>query len=207
MATLFVRKVGSRGAKLLTLGGEPGDWEVTDGEVVLATARARLAHDQLDIDAKGRRLTARMPGITWSGDPDKLEVVDQTTGQKVIDGKRTSGRLQNQEWSVILPTGAAISWMYRTDPQRLGFYETSGAPIMLMGHDPSFQTPAKGGTLRILLRFWGSAIASADRYVARVEDGAIGNAVTAEEVPVLALLGMWLQRKAEGYADAGGMSA
>ena len=98
---------------------------------------------------------------------------------------------------MTLPAGGTISWFYKREPDKVGFFDADGAPILQIGHDPSFDTSAPGGTLRVLLRFWGAAIESTDRYVALVEDGAIGQAVTAEDVPVLALLGMRLQRAAE----------
>ena len=179
-----------------------------NGDVILATARARLRRDELEIDAGGRQLTARMPEMLRWGPSKEFDVVDDATGERVIDGKLISGGGPgDQEWAVTLSTGGTISWIYQGEPRKLGFYDSGGAPVMLMGHDPSFDTSAKGGTLRILLRFWGAAIASSDRYVAQVEEGAVGHAVAGEEVPLLALLGMWLQRHAEGYADAGGMSA
>ena len=33
MATLYVRKVGSKAAKIATFGGDPSQWAVSDGEV------------------------------------------------------------------------------------------------------------------------------------------------------------------------------
>ena len=49
----------------------------------------------------------------------------------------------------------------------------------------------------MLLRMWGGAIKSADRYVAQVEDGAVGRVVPVADVPVLALLVLWLERTAD----------
>ena len=89
MSTLFVRKIGSRRKRLLTLGGDWGTWTVSDGEAVLATARFRLKPPGLEVEAGDRRLIARMK---WKWDvPDQLEVADMATGEKVIEGKRTSG--------------------------------------------------------------------------------------------------------------------
>ena len=195
MTTLSIRQVGSRGAKLLTFGGSLGRYAVGDGDAVLATGQFRTARSQLDIEADGRLLTAKMK---WKLDlPNELEVVDATTGEKVIEGRRTSGARQEQEWAMVLPTGATVSWVYRAEQDTLGVFNPDGGPVMQMGHDPSFDTSAKGGTLRVLFRFWGAAIASADRFVAQVEDGAVGQAVRREDLPILALLSMWLEKTAE----------
>ena len=81
--TLFVRKVGGKGVKLLTLGGDPSRWAVGngDGGGELATASLRLSRYALDIDVRGRRLTARMPTV-MVGNPEVLEVVDDGTGER-----------------------------------------------------------------------------------------------------------------------------
>ena len=136
------------------------------------------------------------------GHPEELEVVDDGTGERVIDGKIISGgRAEHgaytEEWAVTLATGRTISWFYTREPDKLGFYDTGGAPVLRIGHDPSFDTAAKGGTFRILLRFWAAAAESTDRYIAHVEDGAVGRLVPAEDVPVLALVAMWLERTAD----------
>ncbi len=209
MATLHVRKTGSKGRKLLTLGGDPSQWAVSNDNAELATARLRLASYDLDIDAGGRHLTARMPWVHF-GHPKELEVVDDGTGQKVVEGTLTWGGKARpgpygEEWAVTLATGRTISWFYERNPDKLGFYDTDDAPVLLIGHDPTFDTSAKGGTFRILLRMWGAAAASTDRYVAQVEDGAVGRLVPDEDVPVLALLGMLLERTADSrYAETVG---
>jgi hypothetical protein len=61
--------------------------------------------------------------------------------------------------------GVTISWVYRADFDRFGFYDGHGAPLVLMTHDPSLDTPAKRGTLRTLLRFWAATARSSERYV------------------------------------------
>ena len=116
---------------------------------------------------------------------------------KIISGGHAEHGAYAEEWAVTLATGRAISWLYARSPDKLGFYDTDGAPVLRIGHDPSFDTTAKGGTFRILLRFWAAAAASTDRYVAHVEDGAVGGLVPAEDVPVLALVAMWLERTAD----------
>jgi len=195
MTTLSIRQVGSRGAKLLTFGGSVGRYAVSDGEAVLATGQFRTARSQLEIEAGGRRLGAK---LKWNLDvPNELEVLENATGEKVIEGRRISGERQEQEWAMVLPTGATVSWIYRAEQDKLGFFNPDGGPVMQMGHDPSFDTSAKGGTLRVLFRFWGAAVASADRFLVQVEDGAVGQAVTREVLPILALLSMWLEKLAE----------
>jgi hypothetical protein len=205
MATLFVRRAGDMGAKAPAVDGSRRRWAVSDGVAVLATARQRLVRDQLDIDAGGRHLTVRMPGMRRWGVPKVFEVVDDSTGEKVIAGKpSSSGRRGNrdQEWALTLPSGGTLSWFYQPEPRKLGFYDRGGAPVMLMGRDPSFDLPAKVSVLRILLRLWGAAIASSARFVVQVEDDAVGDVVTAQDVPILALLGTWLQRIAEAEDPA-----
>ena len=68
-----------------------------------------------------------MPGALRTRLPDAFEVVDGATDEKVIDGKLTSGgglnRPRDEEWEVTLPTGGTISWIYRREPEKLGFYE------------------------------------------------------------------------------------
>jgi hypothetical protein len=136
--------------------------------------------------------------MKWKLDvPNEVEVVDGATGQPVIHGKRRSGKRMEQDWTFTLSDGRTVSWAIHGGEEKVGFFDPDGGPIMQMGHDPSFDTSAPGGTLRVLLRFWGAAVASADKFLVFVEDGAVGHAVAAEDVPILALLGMWLEKAAE----------
>lgn len=195
--TLLVRLVG-------------GHWVVSDGQVTLATAQSHTISYELDIDAGGRQLTFRMvgKGMLRSNYPKDFDVIDGGTGQQVLHGKFISGGRSfrggiKEEWTVTLASGNTVSWIYQPDPRRLGFYDPSGAPVLLIGHDPSFAPPAKASVFRILLRFWAAAAASNYRYIARVETGAIGRLVSAEDVPVLALLAMWLERTVDGRYPSG----
>jgi hypothetical protein len=202
MTTLFVRRVGSQRSKLTMLGGLSGRWAVSDGDTELATARDHFSRPELDIDADGRQLTARMPGKIGRGKPPReFEVVDDRTGEKLADGTRvwdarTKPRPTGEEWDVALASGSTISWFYMRDPDKLGFYD-NGAPVLRIGNDPSFDVPAKASTFRILLRMWGGAIRAAGRYAVQVEDSAVGRVVPAEDVPVLALVAMWLKKNAD----------
>src|SRR5206468_10720532 len=102
---------------------------------------------------------------------------------------------------------ASVSWVYRHEPHQLGYYDASGAVLMPMGRDASFDTTTPTSTFRMLLRFWGGTIASLDRYFARVDDERIGRAIAVADIPVLALVGMWLQRMVErDVAGPGGMA-
>jgi hypothetical protein len=202
MTTLRVRRVGSERSKLPMLGGLSGRWAVSAGDAELATARDHFSRPELDIDADGRRLTARMRGKIGRGKPPRdFEVVDDRTGEKVADGNRVWGGGRNpppngEEWDVALASGSTISWFYMRGPDKVGFYD-NGAPVLRIGNDPSFDLSAKGGTFRILLRMWGGAIRAAGRYVVQVEDSAVGRVVPAEDVPVLALVAMWLKKNAD----------
>jgi hypothetical protein len=191
-------------AKLATLDGELGTWGVFDGDTLLASARIG-AKPQMKIDAGGRRLTGRLHG--WFKMIDAFEsydVVDETTGETVLSAKRLSGQRQEQEWEVHLASGTTITWLYRMSEERLGYFDTDGAPIMELGHDPSFDTSGGVGTFRMLLRFWGAAVASADRFLATVEDDAVGRVVAAEDLPLLALMSTWLEKLAEASTTTGG---
>ena len=202
--TLAIRKVGSEWHKLLTLGGEPHRWAVSEGGTVLATASSSLANDNLAIEVGGRRLTLRLEGRGWLKPPSSCDVVDDQTGQQLASGTmvyggRTRRNQISEEWTVTLASGATLSWIYRRADGILGFYHPQGgAPVLRIGHDPSFDAPAKAGTLRILLRFWFAAAASVDRYLAQVEPGVIGHLVPAADLPVLALCAMWMERTADG---------
>jgi hypothetical protein len=203
MTTLHVR--GAGGTQFLT-------WVLTDDTTELATATNRLASDTMEIDARGRRLTARRTGRMF-GSARELSVTDSTTGQTSITGKvlASSDSPPYREWEINFPSGASLTWFYQGEPRKLGFFEPDGTPLIEQGHDPAFDAPknASGrlGTLRILLSFWKGALASANRYLVHVADDAVGRAVDAADVPILALLGVWLQAEAEADADSGGMSA
>ncbi len=201
--TLAIRKVGSERQRLLTLGGEAHRWAVTDGGTVLATAGSSLANDNLDIEVDGRRLTLRLPRRGWFTPPSSCEVVDDQTGRQVanatmVSGGRTRRNQISEEWKVTLASGATLSWIYRRADDVLGFYQPQGgAPVLRIGHDPSFDAPANASVLRILLRFWFAAAASADRYLVRVEPGVIGHLVPSDDLPVVALFALWMERTAD----------
>ena len=150
--TLFVRKVGGKGVKLLTLGGDPSRWAVGngDGDGELATASLRLSRYELDIDVRGRRLTA--PHADGDGRHIQKSSRSSTTEpvRRVIDGQdhlwedTPSTARTAEEWTVTLATGRTISWLYARSPDKLGFYDTNGAPVLRIGHDPSFDTAGQG---------------------------------------------------------------
>jgi hypothetical protein len=70
-------------------------------------------------------------------------------------------------------------------------YDERGAPLMILGHDPSFKPATGDSWVRILFRIWGAAIASADRYHVEVYDRSI-------DAPLLALIGVWMERTSDG---------
>jgi hypothetical protein len=195
MTTLTVR--GAGGAKLLT-------WVLSDGTSELGTGRRRLTSDTMEIDLRGRRLTARRPG---SG---VLDVTDDATGQTLIRGKllASSDSPRYREWAVTLPSGATLTWFYQGEPRKLGYYNYDGAPVILQGHDPSFEVPRQVqqgwiGTLRILLSFWKGAVTSSNRYRVHVDDDAVRRVAATDEVSILALLGPWLQAEVEVEEPSG----
>jgi hypothetical protein len=139
MATLVVRRVGGKANRVLTFGGE-GQWVVADGDTELATARSRTTTNRLDIEAGGRRLTADMPGMYRSGPEKAFTVTDVATGERVVDGTRISGGSLKapfrEKWAVTFATGAELEWIYKNDPRQLGFYDSAGDPVMVVGHQP-----------------------------------------------------------------------
>jgi hypothetical protein len=206
MSTLRISKAGR---KMLGLGGT-GHWVVVDAEgAQVATATNRLAAHELRIESGRDRLTARIPaGMLQLRYPEELEVVHDGTGQSFMEGRLASvdlrgGTFHEEAWAITLSSGAAITWAYTMiGDRKLGFYEPSGRALMTFGHDPSFDVSGDMSTLRILLRFWGAAAASADRYLVRADSASLGRIVPAEEVPVLAMLGVWLERTSGGrYAS------
>jgi hypothetical protein len=210
-ATLFIRKSDSGMARWLTFGGEPSRWVVGNGRTELAIARSWFTRYLLEIEVGGRSLTAHMPGILGPSIPRSFEVVEDATGRRLVEGTIRSGGstpvgAYGEEWAVTLAGGVTFSWIYRRgEPHKLGFYQGDGARLMAIGHDSGFEADGQTGTLGVLLRFWAAAEKSVDRYIARFEDGVIGEFVRVEDAPVLALLGMWLERTAQSrYAPVGG---
>lgn len=177
--------------------GRAGPWEVTDGATRLASGDDPVTHHRhppMHIEVGGRRFTAR------KGDGDNAyEVSDVATGEQLIGLRLTvsgrPGRARREAATVELAsTGATFSWNNLPTEHQLGFYETTGAPIMVISHRVDIQPTASHGVARTLLRFWGSVIAGADRYQAQVTDDAVGRLVTPVDLPILALLGMHLER-------------
>ncbi|MGH9246922.1 MAG: hypothetical protein ACRD29_21925 [Acidimicrobiales bacterium] len=183
MATLFAHKASPH--------GWGGQWVLKDGDVELATALDGLTRLRLEIEAGGRRFTAserhRRTGF---------EVVEDATGQQVADLAFTffqdSGRNRGEVAAVNLATGATMAWNHLPHDRKLGFYETTGAPVILVAHHVRFEPSARHGTFRTLMRFWGSIIKAQDQFQIHVEDAAVGRLVRPEELPILALLGIWL---------------
>jgi hypothetical protein len=204
-AAIFrVRKAGGGLQKLLTLGGGAGSWIVADsGGHTLAIAEVRFGRlGTFTIDAGGRRLTFQMPGMYGFSHPTEFEIVDDSD-QRVLSGKITYGGRDNRNlidevWTVTLASGDTLSWIHRRREAMLGFYDLAGAPVLLLGHDASFDTSAGGSTFRILLRLWAGVAASKDRYVALHELTGTGKTLPAEAVPALVLLAVWLERTADG---------
>jgi hypothetical protein len=176
-------------------------WEVSDGGTVVARARTHWNSYTVDIDAGGRQLTMHMAGKHKWRSPSRLHVAEARSGRPLITGRHLSGgrganNLIGEKWEVSLASGATVSWFYWQRKHMLGFYDGDENPVMLVGHDPSFDAPSRPTLLRILLRFWMAAAASMNRYTARIGTSAVGRLVPAPDVPVLAFLGVWLERTA-----------
>lgn len=179
--TLTVRK-GSKG-----LG-----WIVREGDVVRATARMPILPSRLEIDLDSRHLSARGRLTKFR----EFTLVDDTEGSPLLDGRLTAGAGRtpvHREWALAFRDGRAMTWIcHRPEPRYIGIVDGDGVSLMQMGHDVSFDAPAKATLFRVLLSFWAGALKSQSRYVLRFEDVAVGRAVAADELPVLSLIGTWL---------------
>jgi hypothetical protein len=203
--TLRVAKTGDATRRLLSLGGEPGRWAVTDeAGTVLAEAGMKLVATAMDVDVGGRRLSARMPGAAGFGRPQAFHVDEDAVGQAVItgellDGGRTASGLVGERWRLSVGNEAPIDFVYRlSEPRTFGFYDQQGAALLELGHDPSFTAEQGDRWWRILFRLWGAAATSTDRYVVTVHR-------PQPDAALLALIGTWLERSAESrYPNASG---
>jgi len=177
--------------------GRGGPWHVTDSATLLATGNDPVRHHrhyQIDIETDGQRFTARQR----NGETG-FEVSDDTTGEQLVGLRFTdfghSGRGRREVATLDLTsTGATLTWNHLPEERQLGFYETTGAPVMVIAHRLDVQPSAGHGIARTLLRFWSSALKGADRYQIEITDEAVGRLVLSEELPILALLGMHLER-------------
>jgi hypothetical protein len=193
---LTVQKVGGRASRGLTLGGDPGTWAVRHGDAVVATARIPLAKFEMSIDIGGRQLTFRMPDMLRFTPPTEFHVVADTTGEEVVTGARISGgrdrNLVCEQWSVTVAGREPVEFVYRLrEPRTFSFTDLRGTPLVRLGHDASFTAKAGDSWLRVLLRLWGGALGSTDRYLAQVHERAV-------DAPLLTLIGVWMERTSEG---------
>jgi hypothetical protein len=194
MSTLVIRKTGSKATRALTmLGGAP--WAVTEDGTTVATVEVP-ATNRFEIDIDGRRLTAEMPDLHRSPSEKELTVTD-ATGQQVLRGVLVlaHGPEIREEWDLRFATGAELTWMYRVDPTELGFYDRAGRSMMVIGHHVPFEPTPKHGTLRTLLHLWRVAAKAEEQYAARFDERIIGSVIPKRELPLLAMLGMWLVRR------------
>jgi hypothetical protein len=199
MATLRIRRVGGAAKRWLSVGSVAARWSLIDGARELATGRTFVKNDDLSIVIGDRHLIARLAGGTAFSAPRNLTVVDETSGETVVDAAYVSGgspgmhNTIDETWAVKLVTGAEVRWRFRTATEAR-FIDADGATIVSIGHDPSFDVEANQGTFRTLMRMWGGVIAASDRYIVQVDERAVGGAVTGDDVPILAMLAMWLER-------------
>jgi hypothetical protein len=193
-STLVIRKAGSKGKRALALFGQV-PWIVTDGGTTVATAEI-TASNRFEIDIAGRRFRAEMPDLHASR-PEKEFTVTDATGARVVDGVPAplGGPEVRERWELRFATGATLTWMYRVDPTELGFYDAAGRSMMALGHHVPFEPTPERGTLRTLLHLWGAAAKAAEQYEARFDERIIGPVVPKPELPLLAMLGMWLVRR------------
>jgi hypothetical protein len=193
MSTLVIRKAAGKAKRVAAILRQV-PWVVTDGGTTIATVEIP-ATNRFEIDIDGRRFTAEMPDLHKS--PEKELTVTDATGQHVVHGALASvpGPEVREKWDLRFATGAELTWMYRVDPTELGFYDMAGRSMMAIGHHVPFEPSPEHGTLRILLHLWGAAAKAAEQYEARFDERTIGSVVPTPELPLLAMLGMWLVRR------------
>jgi hypothetical protein len=174
----------------------------------LATGDDALRHHrryQMDIETGGRQFTA----YKRDGRDTGFEVSDDVTGELLIGFRFTdfgsSGRGRGEVATVDLAsTAAKLSWNHLPAAGQLGFYETTGAPVLVISHRLDLQPSADHGVARTLLRFWGSVVRGADRYQIEVTDQAVGRLLSPQDLVILALLGVHLERtynRRHGYDE------
>lgn len=190
---------GAAGGTVTTLrvgrAGAARPWVLTDDAgTALAEARQHVRTPDLTVDLGGRRLTARIAETTLATRPTTFDVLDDA-GHVVVDATRTHGGrdrrgLVAEEWAVTVAGAAPIDWIQRLgEPRALGFHRPDGTPLLTLGHDPSFTANQGDRWWRILFRLWRGAIESHDRYLVQVHE-------PVAEAPLLAVLGVWLERTA-----------
>lgn len=167
-------------------------WTVTDGDAAIAVAHTTLISNDMRIDVRGRSLTFHMP----SRRPREFTLEDDATGELIISGRhhsggRDRGNLVNEQWRLDIAGRDPIQFTYRhREPRGCGFTDQHGASLLTLGHDPSFDARGSKSWVRILMRMWGAALKSIDRYLVHVHDATI-------DAPVLALVGVWMERTAD----------
>jgi hypothetical protein len=213
VTSMHLRREGGGGRRLLGLGG-PGRWVVTaDDGRALAGATDRLLSADLEVEVGPRRVTARMPGVLRIRSPKAFEVTDDVAGHQVAEGRligadTPSKVFRREEWSVTVGGGPPMAFVQSVEaPRTLGWYDPAGPPLLLAGHDPSFDASGSTSTVGVLFKFWRAAAESRDVYRATVDAEAAGRFVSADDLPLLALLTIWLERTTDaryGTGDAPG---
>ena len=209
MTTLVMQKPGGVRFKGL-FTSRAGEWIITDGNTEVATVRCRTTSHHLDIETGGRTFTAEIPGFYRAGENAETEftVTDATTAERVVEGARGMTQKQDlarEKWAVTFASDAELTWWYRTEPYEMGFYDSAANAVMTVGHnipwDYKREVERGGGTARTLLRFWGAAIESGVEYAAVYDEQAITSVLPAADVPLLAVIGIWMGRRWDAKGD------
>jgi hypothetical protein len=193
MTTLQIRKTG---------GPLTSHWVVTGSEgSQVATATSHLLGDDLRIETGAGRVTARiLKRDKRKGTSTGLEVVDDVTRQQLVTGRvawaeAPGSVFSGEEWEIRFASGATIVWRHvREGDRRLGFFLPDGTALIRLTHDPSFDVAGATSVFRILLRFWTAAAKAQNRYLAQADDVSVGRVIAPEQIPMLALLGVRLER-------------
>ena len=211
MTTLVMQKAG--GVRLRGMFSSPvGEWILTDGKTEVATVRNRATSHHLDIETGGRTFSAEMPGLYRAGENAETEftVTDAATGEPAIEGARDMTYEQDkarEKWTVTFASGTELTWWCRTEPYEMGFYDSAGNAVMTVGHnipwDYKREVERGGGTARTLLRFWGAAVESSMQYGAVYDEQAITSVLPAADVPLLAVVGIWMGQRWDPKGDVG----
>jgi hypothetical protein len=170
-------------------GGWGGRWVLKDGAVEIATARHPFIRSGFEMEIAGRRLT-----VSEQNRHREIVVVDDATGQQVLELIYTVFLRREEAAYITLPTGATLHWMLNLQDRDLmtGFYDDTGAPVVTIGNYLPWQPWARHGTWGNLWRFWYSFAQAADHYQASVEDATAARLVRTDELLTLIMLGVWM---------------
>ena len=202
MATLKAQRVSKNGKGGRWVWG--GHWSVRDGDTLVATGCQRL-WERFDIEIRGRRL--RLHNRPHQG----CVIVDESTGQPVLELVYTALRYREESAWVTLSSGVRLHWTlrFRDHDRRTGFYDDAGTAIMILGHDLPMDWTKPRSVWGYLWRLWFAAAEASDHILAYIDDAVAARLVRTDELITLVFLMVWLEtskdrRQVNRLAQSGG---